>query len=78
MEALKVKLVFVVLFIGAGLMAYGLQFHTQPVFSELNDKGLVTPEPRLMKEVSIGGLERTADGRLHLTYTGKPPEACPT
>lgn len=78
MESLKIKMVLVLLFIGAGLMAFGLKFHTQPVFSEHNDKGLATPEPQLMKEVSIGGLERTSDGRLQLTYTGKPPEACPT
>ncbi|NLK40960.1 MAG: hypothetical protein GX298_02760 [Planctomycetes bacterium] len=78
MKTLRIKIVFVLAFMGVGLMAYGLKFHTQPVFSEHNDKGLATPEPRLMKEVSIGGLKRTEDGRLQLTYTGKPPEACPT
>ncbi len=69
---------FVVLFVGAGLMAFGLKLHTQPVFSEHNDKGLATPEPSLMQEVSIGGLERDIEGRLQQTYTGKPPQACPT
>lgn len=69
MESFKIKIVFVLLFIGAGLMAFGLKFHTQPVFSEHNDKGLATPETRLMKEVSIGGLERTDDGRLQLTLS---------
>ena len=78
MASIKQKLVFIVLFVGAGLMAFGLKFHTQPVFSEDNDKGLVTPETRLMKEVSIGGLQRDPAGNLRLTYTGKPPEACPT
>ena len=78
MTGVKVKIVFVILFVGVGLMAFGLKFHTQPVFSEHNDKGLATPEPRLMKEVSIGGLERDAGGNLRLTYTGKPPQACPT
>ena len=78
MKAFKTNLMFAVLFTGTGLMAFGLTFHTQPIFSEDNDKGLATPEPRLMKEVSIGGLERRPDGRLHLTYTGTPPQACPT
>jgi hypothetical protein len=78
MAGMKVKFLFVVMFLGAGLMAFGLKLHTQPVFSEDNDKGLATPEPRMMKEVSIGGLERDADGNLRLTYTGKPPQACPT
>jgi hypothetical protein len=78
MAGLKVKMLFLVMFLGAGLMAYGLKFRVEPVFSENNDKGLATGEPRLMKEVSIGGLERDAEGNLRLTYTGKPPEACPT
>ncbi len=78
MAGLKVKILFVGLFLGVGLMAFGLKFHIQPVFSEDNDKGLATPETRLMQEVSIGGLERDPDGRLRQTYTGKPPQACPT
>ena len=49
-----------------------------PVFSENNDKGLATAESTLVKEVSIGGLERKKDGKLHKTYTGAPPKACPT
>ena len=69
---------FAGLFLGLGLMAFGLKFHAQPVFSEHNDQGLATPETRLMKEVSIGGLVREADGKIRMTYTGKPPQACPT
>lgn len=69
---------FLVLFWGTGLMAFGLKFHVEQVFSENNDKGLATPEPKLMKEVSIGGLKRDAVGNLRMTYTGKPPQACPT
>ncbi len=52
--------------------------HALPVFSEDNDKGLATAESALIKEVSIGGLRREADGRLVKTYTGKAPQACPT
>ncbi len=71
-------MMFLGLLLGLGLMAFGLKFHIQPVFSEHNDRGLATPEPTLMKEVSIGGLQRDAEGRLQQTYTGKPPQACPT
>jgi len=78
MAGLKVKILFFMLFFGAGLMAFGLKFHVEPVFSEHNDKGLATTEPQLMKEVSIGGIERDAGGNLRMTYTGKPPQACPT
>ena len=57
-------------------MAYA-GFTLSRCFQSITTRGLL-PEPGLMKEVSIGGLKRTEDGRLQLTYTGKPPEACPT
>lgn len=63
---------------GLGLLLYGLAFHVQTVFSKNNDKGLATVEAQLVLEVSRGGLKREKDGELHLTYTGKPPEACST
>ena len=63
---------------GLALLLYGALFHVQPVFSENNDKGLATAESVLVKEVSIGGLKRDANGNLHKTYSGKPPAACPT
>lgn len=63
---------------GLTLMLYGVNMHALPVFSENNDKGFATAESALIREVSIGGLRRQADGRLFKTYTGKPPQACPT
>jgi len=35
-------------------------------------------EPILVRDVTVGGLVRLDDGRLMRTYTGKPPQACPT
>ena len=35
-------------------------------------------EPDLLLEVSRGGVEREAPGTLRKTYSGKPPQACPT
>ncbi|MCE5187002.1 MAG: hypothetical protein LLF76_12845 [Planctomycetaceae bacterium] len=64
--------------IGLALLLWGSQMHALPVFSEDNDKGLATAESALIKEVSIGGLKRQADGKLYKTYTGAPPQACPT
>ena len=76
----KTKQTVSITILGAGLafLLYGALFHVQPVFSEDNDKGFATAEPVLVKEVSIGGLERDANGNLHKTYSGKPPAACPT
>lgn len=74
----KQILIMVVFGLGTAMFLYGVSMHALPVYSENNDKGFATAEPDLIKEVSIGGLERKADGTLHKTYTGKPPAACPT
>jgi hypothetical protein len=74
----KQMLIMVVFGLGAAMFLYGVSMHALPVFSENNDRGFATGEPALIKEVSIGGLERKADGTLHKTYSGKPPAACPT
>ena len=69
---------FSVLGLGIAMLLYGLAMHVQPVYSKDNDKGLATVETALIKEVTIGGLERKEDGTLHKTYSGAPPKACPT
>ncbi len=38
----------------------------------------VTPEPGMIREVTIGGLKRDAAGLLKKTYSGQAPKACPT
>ena len=38
----------------------------------------VASEPRLVLEVSRGGVARTESGEIKRTYSGKPPSACPT
>lgn len=67
----------VILVLGLGTLLYGLNLSVQPVFSESNDKGLATRESDLVLEASRGGIRREADGTLHKTYEGKPPQACP-
>ncbi|MEN8127519.1 MAG: hypothetical protein ABFR90_06895 [Planctomycetota bacterium] len=68
----------VLLGLGLSMFLYGYSLHVLPVYSENNDQGFATAESVLIKEVSIGGLERKPDGTLHKTYTGAPPKACPT
>jgi hypothetical protein len=77
---MKFKQMLIMVLFGAGLamLLYGLLLRVEPVYSENNDKGFATPEPQLIKEVSVGGLERKPDGKLYKTYTGKAPAACPT
>ncbi|MEN6495563.1 MAG: hypothetical protein ABFD16_14885 [Thermoguttaceae bacterium] len=36
------------------------------------------PEPRLIHEVTFGGVIRLASGELRRTYTGDPPSLCPS
>jgi len=32
----------------------------------------------LVRDVTVGGIDRIGDGSLKRTYTGKPPQQCPT
>ena len=74
----KQTITVILLVLGLSMLLYGYTLHILPVFSENNDKGFATAESALVKEVSIGGLVRKEDGKLHKTYTGAPPKACPT
>jgi hypothetical protein len=71
-------LIMVLLGVSLAMLLYGFSLHVAPIYSENNDKGFATAEPQLIKEVSIGGLERKPDGKLHKTYTGKAPAFCST
>jgi len=63
----------------AALFIYGVGFHSTNVLAQKDDSAAFTKsEPALIKEVSIGGVTRDAAGNLIQTYTGKPPQACPT
>jgi len=75
---LRQQMMIAVLAVGLGLLAWGTRFDAQPVFSENIDKGLLTAESKLIKEVSIGGVVRDPYGKLRLTYTGEAPQSCPT
>jgi len=63
----------------AALFIYGVGFHSTNVLAQKDDSAALTKsEPALIKEVSIGGVERDTSGRLRQTYTGEVPKACPT
>ena len=36
------------------------------------------PESKIVREVTVGGVARNADGNIERTYTGKPLSQCPT
>ena len=74
---LKLILMLIILGLGLGLLAYGV-VRTEPVYSQGSFEPNATPETQLVLEVSRGGIKREADGALALTYSGKPPAACPT
>ena len=62
------------------LLIYGTGFHSVKIYPEnatdlRSDK---RSELFLTKEVTFGGVARDIFGDLRQTYTGKPPQACPT
>ena len=64
---------------GAAVFIYGIFFHFTNVWAQQDDSTVFAKsEPALIKEVSIGGVTRDSSGSLKQTYTGKPPQACPT
>ena len=64
---------------GAALLAYGLLFNAAMVSSaEESAEVSAASETALIREVTIGGLERDERGRLKKTYTGQAPSSCPT
>jgi hypothetical protein len=52
-----------------------------PFLQTIKKKHIVTEnesEPRLIREVTFGGVARLSSGSLVRTYTGQPPSLCPT
>lgn len=48
---------------------------------KIKEKIIVTedePEPKLISEVTFGGVALLASGDIMRTYTGEPPSLCPT
>jgi hypothetical protein len=66
--------------IGISLFIYGVFFNLTSVLAEKDDDStvLLLSESVVIKDVTIGGLRFDEMGRIKRTYTGKPPEACPT
>ena len=65
---------------GALLLAWGLFFGAREVFPKQTTSSSATleSETALIKDVTIGGIKRDQYGKIRKTYSGKPPEACPT
>ena len=76
----KVIIFCLLTLLGVVLFAYGIFFHFTNISPQQPDDPAVrtASEPALIKEVSIGGVTRDTSGQLRQTYTGKPPQACPT
>jgi len=46
--------------------------------AEPAEEAITVTEWDLVRDATVGGIVRLADGRLSRTYVGKPPSACPT
>ena len=78
----KNKIIIFCLLITLGIIAftYGAFCHSLNVSPQQEDDStiLAKSEPAIIKEASIGGLERDEFDRLKRTYDKTPPKACPT
>ena len=78
----RIAIFCVLVLLGLALLVYGLWFHTANISpkQEENAAKFAKSEPKLIKEVSIGGVKRDNSGKIKQTYTEKEeaPKACPT
>ena len=76
----KIIILGVLLIFAAALIAYGAVLHSTKVLPQQDGDPtvIVKSEPALIKEASVGGVTRDASGKIKQTYTGEPPEECPT
>jgi len=65
---------------GLILLGYGLLLRSHPVDGPASEakKTTVVREYQLVREVTVGGVERTELGHLRRTYSGSGPALCPT
>ena len=82
--ALKIRFVAAVVLIPLMLafIVYGLSSHSVIIQSKADDKKasepLILNESAITRDVTVGGLVLLDSGEIVRTYSGKPPEACPT
>jgi len=78
----RIVFALVLALLGAALLAYGASFHAATVLAKEGDTApaVATSEPSLIKEVTVGGVERDEAGQVRKTYGGSEaaPKACPT
>lgn len=76
----KVTIFTLLTLLGVVLFVYGICFHFTNILPQQPDNPAVrtASESALIREVSIGGVARDTSGKLRQTYTGRPPQACPT
>ena len=80
-RSLRIVITFALVLMGGALLTYGVSFHKATIEAQADDgaPAVAQSEPALIKEVTVGGLERDASGQIKKTYTGEQaPAACPT
>ncbi len=92
-RSLRAILGALLLFVGIVSVIYASAFHKIPVLVERKSgttppppgaeaiwEPQDQPEPRVVQDVTIGGVERLATGEIRKTYSNQDeiPEACPT
>ena len=76
----RIILAVVLVVLGVALLVYGVSFHAVTVYAKAGDSTpAVASEQSLVKEVTVGGVERDESGQIRKTYSaGQAPKTCPT
>jgi hypothetical protein len=80
-RSLRIATAFLLILMGVALLTYGVSFHAVRIEPQTSAEGTAVAQSErvLIKEVTVGGLERDASGEIKKTYTGnQAPAACPT
>ncbi|AQT68206.1 hypothetical protein STSP2_01361 [Anaerohalosphaera lusitana] len=81
-QVLRIFIALVVLGGGAAVWYFGAEINAATLFPKEGTAGepATVAEPVIVKQVTIGGVERDEEGKLRKTYgeAEEAPEACPT
>ncbi len=79
-ETKQIRIFLILVLTGSALFVYGVLFHSTSILPEKGPDQDTFPlsESALIRDVTVGGVRLEVSGKIRRTYTGKPPEACPT
>jgi hypothetical protein len=76
----RLFLIILIVPLALAMLVYGVFANSITVLPQQDDEasGIELTESQVIRDVTVGGLTRLDSGTIQRTYSGKPPEACPT